>query len=238
MNKARNHQILPVSFLHSFLLPTACCLLFTVFISGCVTVREEKKYGFREFPEPEKEGIYHKVKKGETLWRIARAYDVSMSDLVNINNIPRAAHVEENQLIFIPGRDAAREAGISKDNDQDEFIWPVGGKILRYFHERQGDSVNKGLDIAVQEGMKVKAARAGQVIFADYLTGQGYMVILEHPDGFYTIYAQNSKLFVKLGDQVSRGEEVSEVSGSGDLAYAHFEIRRNTVEDNPLYYLP
>ncbi len=231
-------KLIPSNFFVFFLVLTSYCLLFIFSFSGCVTVREEKKYGFREFPEPEEKGIYHKVKKGETLWRIARAYDVSMSDLINTNNIPSAAHVEENQLIFIPGRDAAREVPLDQDSGQDDFAWPVRGKILRYFHERQGDSVNKGLDIAVQEGMKIKAARSGQVIFADYLAGQGYMVILEHPDGFYTIYAQNSKLFVKLGDQVSRGEEVSEVSGSGDLAYAHFEIRRNTVEDNPLYYLP
>lgn len=238
MDKTKNKKNLRSFFIHLFLLPTAYCLLFTVFISGCVSVRQEKQYGFIEFPEPEQKGIYHKVKKGETLWRIARAYDVSMSDLININNIPNVAHVEENQLIFIPGRDSVREVAAGKDNGQDDFMWPVRGKILRYFHERQGDSLNKGLDIAIQEGTRVKAARSGQVIFADYLSGYGYMVILEHTDGFYTIYAQNVKLFVKLGDRVSRSEEIAQAGGSGDLAYAHFEIRRNSVEDNPLYYLP
>ena len=222
----------------SFFLFFVFCFLSPVFFSGCVTVKKEKQDGFIEFPEPERKGVYHKVKKAETLWRIARAYDVSMSDLININNIPNVARIEENQLIFIPGRDTVKDIAASKENGQDDFAWPVRGRILRYFHERKGASVNKGLDIVSQEGAQVRAARSGQVIFADYFAGYGYMVILDHRDGFYTIYAQNSKLLVKLGDQISQSQEIAEVGGTDTLAYAHFEIRKNSVEDNPLYYLP
>ncbi len=234
MAKNRNYY----SAFSFFLLPTVCCLLSTLFISGCVSIKGEKSYGFIEFPEPEKKGIYHKVKKGETLWRIARAYDVSMSDLINTNNIPNGARIEENQLIFIPGRDVVREVMGSKGNGQDDFVWPLRGKIIRYFHERKGDSLNQGLDIASQEGSKVRAARSGQVIFADYLAGHGYMIILDHKDNFYTIYAQNAKLLVGLDDSVSQNQEIAEVAGTKDFGYAHFEIRKNSIEDNPLYYLP
>ena len=84
----------------------------------------------------------------------------------------------------------------------------------------------------------VKAARTGRVVFADYLSGYGYTVILDHLDGLYSVYARNSKLLVKLGELVLRNRNIAQIGRSGNLAYLHFQIRKKSIEDNPLYYLP
>ena len=209
-----------------------------ILTAGCVTLETQEEIAVRDFPEISRKGVYHKVKTGETLWRIAKTYDVSIRNITRGNNIPVAAKIEKNQLIFIPGADAVRETSLDVGKARNEFIWPIKGKVIKYFHERQGDRVNKGIDIRAQEGDMVKAARTGRVVFADYLSGYGYTVILDHLDGLYSVYAKNSKLLVKLDQLVLRNTNIAQVGRSSNLAYLHFQIRKKSIEDNPLYYLP
>ncbi|MCK5179716.1 MAG: peptidoglycan DD-metalloendopeptidase family protein [Candidatus Omnitrophica bacterium] len=213
----------------------SCALVLT---SGCVSLETQEEISVREFIRPERKGVYHKVKKGETLWRIAKTYNVPIKDVIRTNNIPETAKIEKNQLLFIPGVDTVKEISLDVDKAQNEFIWPIKGKVIRYFHHRQGGRVNKGIDIRGQEGDVVKAARTGRVVFADYLSGYGYTVILDHLDGLYSVYAKNSKLSVKLGELVLRNGDIAQVGRSSNLACLHFQIRKESVEDNPLYYLP
>ncbi len=221
------------------------CLVFLsglmMFASGCVSMETQEEIVVRQAPSPQRQarkGVYHKVKPGETLWRIAKTYNVPVKDIIRTNSIPKSAKIERNQLVFIPGVDDVREIFLDVDKAQNEFIWPVRGKVVRYFHQRNDGHVNKGIDIRVQEGDMVKAARTGRVVFADYLSGYGYTVILDHLDGLYSVYAQNSKVLVKLGELVLRSRDIAQVGRSGDLAYLHFQIRKKSIEDNPLNYLP
>ena len=209
-----------------------------VLIAGCVSLETQEEISVREFVRPERKGIYHKVKEGETLWRIAKTYHVPIKDIIRTNNIPKVAKIEKNQLVFIPGANAVLDISLDVDKAQNEFIWPVKGKVIRYFHNRQDGRVNKGIDIRAHEGDMVKAARTGRVVFADYLSGYGYTVILDHLDGLYSVYARNSKLLVKLGELVLRNRNIAQIGRSGNLAYLHFQIRKKSIEDNPLYYLP
>jgi len=208
-----------------------------VLTAGCVSLKTQEEVSVGGFARRERKGVYHKVKKGETLWRIAKSYNVPIKNIIRANNIPKAAKIEKNQLVFIPGA-TAQEIFLDVDKAQNEFIWPVKGKVIRYFHQQQEGRINKGIDIRVQEGDMVKAARTGRVVFADYLSGYGYTVILDHLDGLYSVYAKNSKLLVKLGELVLRNKDIAQVGRSSDLAYLHFQIRKKSIEDNPLYYLP
>ena len=212
-----------------------CSLLLT---TGCMTLETQEENADKDIPAISREGAYHKVKTGETLWRIAKTYNVSTKDIAKANNIPKTAKIEKNQLIFIPGAIAAQEIVLDVDKAQNEFIWPIKGKVIKYFHERLGDQVSKGIDIRAQEGDMVKAARMGRVVFADYLSGYGYTVILDHLDGLHSVYAMNSKLLVALDDLVLRNKNIAQVGRSNNVTYLHFEIRKKSIEDNPLYYLP
>jgi len=213
-------------------------LIFLFMLSGCATVKTKKDYIVGRFPEKGRPGVYHKVKKDETLWGIAKAYDVSMKEVIDANRIPNVARVEENQLVFIPGVHASREITVNKETKENGFAWPVRGKLIGYFHERKGAYFNKGIDIQAREGDTVRAARRGQVVFADYLMGYGYTVILSHADELFSVYARNSKLLVGLNDSVHQGQEIARVGQGDNPSHVHFEIRKRSLEDNPLYYLP
>jgi len=167
---------------------------------------------------------------------------MGVDDIVKANNIPNAAAIEVNQLIFIPGRVQVESVDVivaaAVDQNKDEFIWPVNGKIVSYFKDKIGAGVNQGIDIQPAGDVMVKAVREGKVVFADYLGGYGQTVMLDHGDGFVTVYAKNAKLLVKMGDHVSKGSALAAVGKKGSVAMTHFEIRRGAVPTNPLYYLP
>lgn len=222
------------------------CLYFSVFViglsflTGCATVKHPSAVVVPEKQLSQAKGIQHKVNRGETLWRIARTYGVTVDEVIRANNIPDAASIEVGQLVFIPGAGALRNvpalsAEEGKDND---FIWPVQGKVFSYFRETQGGTHNRGIDIGCAQGDVIKASRSGKVVLASRLPGHGYTVILEHADGFFTVYSHNAQIMVAVNDQVSRGSKIALPASSGGKLYAHFEIRKGDKPSNPLYYLP
>jgi murein DD-endopeptidase MepM/ murein hydrolase activator NlpD len=186
------------------------------------------------------EGIYHKVGKGQTIWRIAQAYGVPVDDIIQSNHIPNAAAIEVNQLLFIPGAKTPRPitAELTPAETKQAFIWPLKGKIIAYFNDHFGQAVNHGVDIEANEGDPVKASRDGTVVLASYMAGYGQTVILDHEDGFFTVYAQNRKLLVKTTDHVSKGDLIAEAGRVGKKSLLHFELRKGERAINPLYYLP
>ncbi len=218
----------------------ALCFMIA-FISGCAGLpieREEIIVRKRTSQVSKREGIYHKVQKGETLWRIAKTYNVALNDIIRANKIPNVAQVEKSQLVFIPGAKDLKHVLLDNGGVENDFIWPVKGKVVSYFQQRQGLYINKGINIEVAKGEVVRAARTGRVIFSDYLTGYGKTIILDHQDGLYSVYAQNSHILVHLGDFVLKNNEIAHVGNYKKLAYLHFEIRKNSKANNPLNYLP
>jgi len=213
-------------------------LLLLLLLAGCAGLETVPMETVSEYPGPDKFGIYHKVNQGETLWRIAQTYHVSLRDIITTNHIPDVGRIEENQLIFIPGSMTTKKVVIEISDSIDGFIWPLRGKIIKYFNARNGGYRNNGIDIKASEGETVKASRSGQVIFADQLSGYGYTVIIEHADGYQTVYAHNGQLLVKLDERIRQGSPVANVGRVNNETYLHFEIRRGTIEDNPLFYLP
>jgi murein DD-endopeptidase MepM/ murein hydrolase activator NlpD len=124
-----------------------------------------------------------------------------------------------------------------------KIAWPVRGRIIRSFGSETrayGTSVtNQGIDIAVAEGTAVKAADAGEVIFADRYSGQGNLVIIDHKNGFFTVYAYNSSINVSVGSKVSKGQVIarSGSTGSATEPSLHFELRKDGKSIDPMRYL-
>jgi len=195
-------------------------------------------------PAAKKEGVYHKVSQGQTLWQIAQAYGVSIKDIIDSNSIPNGSALEVGQLLFIPGaqevKDVSGHAVDNKaDNNKNEFIWPLKGKVVVYFDDPIGvNTVSHGIDIQAQDGDTVQAVREGDVVMADYMSGYGQTVMVDHKDGFISVYARNAKLLVKLGDHVYKGDAIAQVGQIGNRVVEHFEIRHGSQATNPLYYLP
>ncbi len=208
-------------------------------LAGCATTHKPS-IAPPQIKQVQPRGVYHKVNKGETLWRISKTYKVSVEDIIQANHIPAAASIEENQLLLIPGAASVKEVILSqvaggKDTD---YWWPLKGRIVSYFEDRKGAYINTGVDIKGVENDVVKAAREGRVVFADHLAGFGSTVMLDHGDGFFTVYAHGGRVLVKLGDYVFRGEKIVQLGSDAPGAFVHFELRKGELAKNPLHYLP
>nr|WP_110749394.1 peptidoglycan DD-metalloendopeptidase family protein [Phyllobacterium leguminum] len=121
-----------------------------------------------------------------------------------------------------------------------QMRWPVRGKVLSSYGQREGGAVNDGIDIMVPEGTPVKAAENGVVIYAgDGLKEFGNTVLVRHENGLVTVYGHNSQITVQRGQKVRRGDEVarSGMSGNAKSPKLHFEVRKNSTPVNPAKYL-
>ena len=125
------------------------------------------------------------------------------------------------------------------------FRWPTSGRITSYFGYRntgiRGASTNhKGIDIAVPYGTPIYAADGGTVTFSGYKGAMGYVVIIDHGNGYVTYYEHNSSLLVGYGAHVYKGQQIAKAGRSGVASgvHCHFGITRNGTYVNPLKYLP
>lgn len=118
------------------------------------------------------------------------------------------------------------------------WTWPAKGKLLMRFSSHH--LMQKGVDIAGTLGEPVRAAAAGRVVYSgNGLKGYGNLVIIKHGAHYLSAYGYNSRLFVKEGEQVSRGQEIAAMGKAGtDRVKLHFEIRRDGNPVDPLDYLP
>ncbi len=125
------------------------------------------------------------------------------------------------------------------------FAWPTSGRLTSTFGGRAspggiGSTNHKGIDIAKSRGAAIKAADGGTVSFAGWMGGYGYLVIINHNNGYQTYYGHNSKLSVTPGTKVYKGQKIAEMGSTGNSTgnHCHFEIRLNGNPVNPLKYLP
>lgn len=117
-----------------------------------------------------------------------------------------------------------------------EFRWPAHGRIIQGF--RTGG--NDGINIAVPEGTSVKAAESGVVAYAgSEIKGFGNLVLIRHPNGYVTAYANNGSIDVHRGEQVKRGQTIAKSGQSGNVAspQLHFELRKGSTPVDPTRFL-
>jgi septal ring factor EnvC (AmiA/AmiB activator) len=116
--------------------------------------------------------------------------------------------------------------------------WPVDGRLLARFGDARGDDARStwdGVMISASAGSQVHAVHGGRVVFADWLRGAGLLVILDHGNGFLSLYGHNQSLLKDAGDIVKAGEAISTVGNSGgqDTAALYFAIRQQGRPSDP-----
>ena len=140
--------------------------------------------------------------------------------------------VDPTPTASLPPAAAAAPSGSANP----EFRWPARGRIIQGFKSGGNDGIN----IAVPEGTAVKAAESGVVAYAgSEVKGFGNLVLIRHPNGYVSSYANNGELDVKRGEQVKRGQTIAKSGQSGNVAspQLHFELRKGSTPVDPTQYL-
>ena len=127
---------------------------------------------------------------------------------------------------------AAQPAPAPQPTSTARFTQPVAGDIIRPYGRG-----NEGIDIAAPSGTAVRAAGEGEVAAITQSTDQIPILVVRHPDGLMTIYANISNIAVARGDRVTQGQKLAEV-GAGSPSFLHFEVRRGFEALDPTQFLP
>jgi murein DD-endopeptidase MepM/ murein hydrolase activator NlpD len=202
------------------------------------------------FQQPEvpikPEGIHHTVERGETLWRIAKVYGVSVKALSHANKLTDISRIEVGQQLLIPGATEKKDFPKKKPTfskpivSETNFIWPVEGTIVSEFGAFIDGGKDKGIEIGSPVGTDVHASKSGVVSFIhERVKGFGNVIIVDHSDNYQTVYAYNDSICVKEGDYVQQGQKIATVgkNGRNSTAALHFEIRKNSRPLDPTDFL-
>lgn len=126
-------------------------------------------------------------------------------------------------------------------NTRGKLRWPAQGKRENRFGQRRppGDLRWEGIAFVAPAGQSVHAVHHGRVVFADWFRGKGLLLIIDHGDGYMSLYAHNQTLLRQTGDWVSAGENIATVGNSGGLQQTelYFEIRHQGKPLNPSQWL-
>ena len=117
-----------------------------------------------------------------------------------------------------------------------KLTWPVAGTLLHDFGQPRGGGIRwNGVVLAAPRGREVRAIYHGRVAFADWLAGMGLLVIVDHGEGYMTLYGYNETVLKDTGDWVAPGDVIATVGDSGGQAQAglYFELRRGKKPENP-----
>ena len=121
----------------------------------------------------------------------------------------------------------------------EDFCKSLTGRTVVYFDAFGGTSYHSGIDIANSYGTDIVASDGGIVIYAGWMSGYGYLVQIDHQNGYVTYYGHNSSLLVSVGDKVYKGQHIAEMGSTGRSTgnHCHFEVRYNGERQNPLDYV-
>lgn len=193
------------------------------------------------------DGVYHTVVDGDTLESIAEKYRASVDEIVNcpFNALPGDSDLPIGSKIIVPDgtkpyevRKVTTYAGPTPTDagGMGRFMWPAGGYISQgYWYG------HRAIDIANGLGAAILASDGGYVTFAGWTdVGYGYLVVVEHGNGYQTYYAHLSNIFVVEGQVVGAGDVIGAMGSTGNSTgpHLHFEIRYQGYPSNPLIFLP
>ncbi len=245
-----------------WILKSTGLLLITFFLTSCEGSLSPHRL-------PQGVGVTHVVQEGQTLYRIAQTYQVDVQKLIRVNKIGDASNVpigtrlwipRAYRVLFVPStgkpgptaqkKKSAHKPSAKKAQGKSQAVkrapvknylrWPVKGTLTSTFGKRGGRK-HEGIDIGASKGTPIYAAADGQVVFSDWgPTGYGLMIIIKHKYHLTTVYAHNSKNWVRKNAWVKRGQKVASVGRTGRATgpHLHFEVRNDTHPRNPLKYLP
>lgn len=214
---------------------------------------------------PEQPQLTITVQPGDTLYSLAAQRGIRVEDLAAANNLSEPYLIypqqrlyyqlsDEQAAVYTPATDQVEEVlatcdtggaitastSLASRNGGKTWLWPIDGVITSVFGQRSR-GYHYGLDIAADTGTEISAAAGGVVTEADWKNdAYGYAVMIDHGNGYTTLYGHCSELLVESGQKVKAGESVALVGSTGNSTgpHVHFEVRINGSCTDPLEILP
>ena len=194
------------------------------------------------------DGAYHSVSDGESIESVAARYEVEPDAIANFggNDLHEPYDLAAGQMLIIP--DGVKpyvprrvhvysgDVPVGAKKGSGSFVWPMSGWISQVYWEG-----HHAIDIANAEGTPVVATDSGFVAAAQWTdVGYGRMVIIDHGNGFQTLYGHLVAYYVEVGQSVAKGELIGECGETGNATgpHLHFEVIKDGVRRNPQNYLP
>lgn len=193
------------------------------------------------------DGVYHTVEYSDTLQSVAESYKVDVGAIVDcaFNEIPADGDLVPGLKLIVPGGTKPYEAqqvtayeGPVPEAIQvrGHFSWPTVGTLTQgYWYG------HRAIDIGAPLGTAIRASDGGFVSFAGWTDiGYGYLVVVNHQNGYQTYYAHLSNIFVQEGEVVESSQVIGAMGSTGNSTgpHLHFEIRYSGFPTNPLISLP
>ncbi len=193
------------------------------------------------------DGVYHTVAEGDTLESVAEQYKAAAQDIedCSFNRLPVRGMLRTGMRLIVPNgtkpyeprRVTAYQGPVPQDAvGTGAFRWPTSGRISQgYWY------AHRAIDIANAVGTAILASDAGYISFARWTdVGYGYLVVVDHANGYQTYYAHLSNIFVMEGEVVTAGQVIGALGSTGNSTgpHLHFEVRYNGYPTNPWLYLP
>lgn len=195
------------------------------------------------------DGVIHTVVKGDTLEKMAKTYKVTVAAIAQygLNRLdPANPQIAVGQRIIVPGGKKELPAPVPQiyrgpvpqgvRTGTGRFVWPTTGYVTQAYKP-----LHRALDIARGIGTPIKAADNGYVVVAGWSNaGYGNYVVIDHNNGYQTLYAHMSRIFVKAGDVVGQGAVIGHMGSTGRSTgpHLHFEVIKRGVRLNPVSVLP
>jgi LysM repeat protein len=203
------------------------------------------------------DGVRHKVTRGETIYTIARRYGLDEAQAQVIVDYPFNEFLNDETFELVIGQHLVVPQGIKPSavattrtrtttgvltpdagsvSASGAFIWPTSGQISQSYQ-----FYHKAIDISNRGGGAILAADAGVVVTAGWVDNAGYgnRVMIDHGNGYTTLYAHMSVVQVRVGQRVNRGDLIGQMGSTGRSTgvHLHFEVRQGGALLNPLSFL-
>ena len=203
---------------------------------------------------PNQDGVLYKVKKNDTLDRIAKRFGSYAEAIQTANGLKSGEGLTAGREVFVPGAKPFDETAEESPRQQQpakktgktkvkvkvpsytgpvysrSFVWPVVGRINSRFGWR-GDPFSgrrrdwhTGLDIKGPTGRPIVASKSGVVTYAGWMSGYGRTVVVDHGGGYTTLYAHCSRLYVRPGSRVKQGQSIASVGSTGRSTGSHLHF--------------
>ncbi|HRP69906.1 MAG TPA: M23 family metallopeptidase, partial [Turneriella sp.] len=187
---------------------------------------------------PDRAGIFHTIKKQESLKQIAKKYKINPDKIKKANGLTSTLLAKGDE-IFLPGAKPLPEIRYVQ---QKVFAWPIkakyrltspfGWRVHPITHHK---AFHSGIDIGAMMKTPIHAAADGVVAFAGNAGSYGNMVLLRHKNGLFTVYGHASKLIAKKGQFIKRGQKIALVGSTGASTgpHLHFEVKSTEKHLSP-----